>query len=79
MTQPYFTVGQIADILECREHIARMLLNVAGASPKLNEYNLDTEEIIAKQTILDLVSLRANGRIGRKLTRLLATWPTEID
>ena len=77
MTQIYFTVGQIADVLDCKENTARMLLNVAGAMPRLSEYNLNTEETVPKQTIINLASMRANGRIGRKLTRLLATWPTE--
>ena len=77
MTQTYFTIGQIAEILECKEHTVRMLLNVAGANPRLNEHNHNMDEIVSKQTIMDLASMRAEGRIGRKLTRLLGTWSTE--
>ena len=77
MTQPIYTIGQIAECLECKEKTVRMLLNVAGANPKFNVYNHNTHETVAKQTILDLASLRANGRIGRKLSRLLAAWPKE--
>lgn len=77
MTQTYFTIGQIAEILECKEHTVRMLLNVAGANPRLSEYNHNMDEIVSKQTIIDLASLRANGRIGRKLAKLLGTWSTE--
>lgn len=77
MTQNQFTVGQIADILECKEHTARMLLNVAGANPRFSEYSHNLEEIVPRQTIIDLASMRANGRIGRKLTKLLGTWSTE--
>lgn len=77
MTQTYFTIGQIAEILECKEHTVRMLLNVAGANPKLSEYNHNMEEIVSKQTILDLASMRADGRIGRRLTKLLGTWSSE--
>ena len=77
MDQTYFTIRQIADVLECKEHTARMLLNVAGANPRLSEYNLNMDEIVARQTILDLASMRADGRIGRKLTKLLGTWSTE--
>jgi len=77
MTQPIYTIGQIAEILECKEKTARMLLNVAGANPKFNVYYHNMNETVAKQAIIDLASLRANGRIGRKLSRLLATWPKE--
>jgi hypothetical protein len=77
MTQPIYTIGQIAECLECKEKTARMLLNVAGANPKFNVYNHNVNEIVTKQTILDLVSLRANGRIGRKLSSFLAAWPNE--
>ena len=77
MTQPIYTIGQIAECLECKEKTARMLLNVAGANPKLNVYNHNTNETVTQQTILDLASLRSNGRIGRRLSRLLATWPNE--
>jgi hypothetical protein len=77
MTQTNFTIGQIAEILECKEHTVRMLLNVAGANPRFSEYNHDMNEIVAMQTIKDLASLRADGRIGRKLSRLLGTWSTE--
>jgi len=77
MDQTHFTIRQIADVLKCKEHTARMLLNVAGANPKLSEYKLNLDEIVARQTILDLASMRAGGRIGRKLTKLLETWSTE--
>jgi len=77
MTRTNYTIGQIAEILKCKEHTVRMLLNVAGANPRLSEYNLDTDEIISRQTIIDLASLRADGMIGRRLTRLLGTWSTE--
>lgn len=77
MTQTNYTIGQIAEILECKEHTVRMLLNVAGANPRLSEYNHDTDEIVSRQTIIDLASLRADGMIGRRLTRLLGTWSTE--
>ena len=73
MTQPIYTIGQIAECLECKEKTARMLLNVAGANPKFNVYNHNTNEAVTKQIILDLASMRAEGRIGRKLSRLLAT------
>ena len=77
MTQTIYTIGQIAECLECKEKTARMLLNVAGANPKFNVYNHNTNETVATQNILDLASLRENGRIGRKLSRLLTTWPKE--
>ncbi len=77
MTQTNFTIGQIAEILECKEHTVRMLLNVAGAYPRLSEYNHNMEESVPKQTVMDLASMRADGMIGRRLTRLLGTWTTE--
>ena len=77
MTQTIYTIGQIAECLECKEKTARMLLNVAGANPKFNVFNHNKNEAVTRQTILDLASMRSNGRIGRKLTRLLATWPKE--
>ncbi|MGD8404753.1 MAG: hypothetical protein PVJ21_13900 [Anaerolineales bacterium] len=77
MTQTNFTIGQIAEILECKEHTVRMLLNVAGANPRLSEYNHNMDEIVARQTIMDLASMRADGMIGRRLTRLLGPWTTE--
>ena len=77
MNQTNFTVGQIAEILECKEHTVRMLLNVAGAKPRLREYIHNMDEIVARQTIMDLAAMRANGRIGRRLTKLLGTWSTE--
>ena len=77
MTQTYFTIRQIADVLECKEHTVRMLLNVAGANPRLSEYNRNMDETVARQTIMKLASMRANGMIGRRLTRLLGTWSTE--
>lgn len=77
MAQTYFTIGQIAEILECKEHTVRMLLNVAGANPRLSEYNHNLDEAVSKQTVMDLASMRADGMIGRRLTRLLGTWTTE--
>ena len=77
MNQVNFTIGQIAEILGCKEHTARMLLNVAGANPRLSEYKHNMHEIVARQTIMDLAAMRANGRIGRRLTKLLGTWSTE--
>jgi len=77
MNQANFTIGQIAEILGCKEHTARMLLNVAGANPRLSEYNHNMDEIVARQTILNLASMRADGMIGRRLTKLLGTWTIE--
>lgn len=76
MTQTNFTIGQIAEILECKEHTVRMLLNVAGAKPRLSEYSQNMDEIVARQTIKKLASMRADGMIGRRLTKLLGTWST---
>ena len=77
MTHTYFTIGQIAKILECKEHTVRMLLNVAGANPRLSEQKHNLDEIVSKQTITDLTSMRADGMIGRRLGRLIGTWSTE--
>ena len=77
MTHTYFTIGQIAEILECKEHTVRMLLNVAGANPRLSEHKRNLDEIVSKQTITDLASMRADGMIGRRLGRLIGTWSTE--
>jgi hypothetical protein len=77
MTQTNFTIGQIAELLECKEHTVRMLLNVAGASPRLSESNHNMDEIVARETIKQLASMRAEGMIGRRLTRLLGTWSTQ--
>ena len=77
MTQTNYTIGQIAEILECKEHTVRMLLNVAGANPRLSEYSHNMDEIVARQTIKQLAAMRAEGMIGRRLTRLLGTWSTE--
>jgi len=77
MNQANFTIGQIAEILGCKEHTARMLLNVAGANPRLSEYKHNMNEIVARQTIMDLASMRADGMIGRRLTELLGTWAIE--
>lgn len=77
MTQTYFTIGQIAEILDCKEHTVRMLLNVAGANPRLSEYKHNIDEAVSKQIVMDLASMRADGMIGRRLTRLLGPWATE--
>ena len=77
MTHTYFTIRQIAEILECKEHTVRMLLNVAGANPRLSEYNHNMDEIVTRQTIMDLASMRSDGMIGRRLSRLLGTWSTK--
>ena len=74
MNQTNFTIRQIADVLQCKERTARMLLNVAGANPRLSEYSHNMDETVARQTIIDLADMRADGMIGRRLTRLIGTW-----
>ena len=77
MEQTTYTIGQVATSLGCNEKTARMLLNVAGATPRFSEYTTNMEESVTKQTITDLATLRAGGRIERKLTKLLTTWSSE--
>ena len=66
-----YTVGMIADSLDCHETQACKLLNNAGANPWLDEYTANINEVIPRALVINLAAIRASDRVGRQLKVLL--------
>ena len=66
-----YTVGMIADCLDCHVTQACKLLNNAGANPWLDEYTANISEVIPRALVINLASIRASDRVGRQLKVLL--------
>jgi hypothetical protein len=71
MSEQLFTVGSVAQCLGIHERVARKLLNDAGATPRLDEYDENPSEPVSRTLVIDLVAVRAGDRVGRKLAELL--------
>ena len=66
-----YTVGMIADCLDCHETQACKLLNNAGANPWLDEYTANISEVIPRALVINLAAIWASDSVGRQLKVLL--------
>jgi len=64
-----FTIKQITDCLKIGERATRKLLNDAGA--KLDEMTINPDELVSRETVINLLAIRAGSREGRLLAGLL--------
>jgi len=72
MSKSFYTIGEIAEaISDGNERTGCKLLDDAGANPTLDELTENPSEVVSRQTVIDLLAMRADDRIGRKLGELL--------